>query len=378
MNHSGSRTASFTLATSSLIAFLLVVSYQELCLHDAAIYRQAVQALWETGSAYNSEFHKLYLVGLCPEVIYQDNAPLQVLSAPNSLVLYTPFLLFAGDSWKVSYYVALVLFFVFSLRLSFKSIYYESILQIFKAALVFLVILWLVCEVLLWGGVAFCAGIFFCLAELFRRRRYYFFAGILMALTVVKPNLSIIILVWAFSLGLYEKNIRLLLGLLIGLLGPMVLSYQLAGSHWWDFIAEQQGIGWQLVRFSQTLGSLAFRFDMSERVLLFLPVLLVGVVLFIAMGFERNRAKLRAEYILLFSCIFAPYGWLHDFILAVPFLLSHLNHRFLSLRFSWISVIFCMIIFVSIVIATRGSSFSSVFIFNAVLLGLAAIDMCEE
>ena len=321
-------------STRILFPFLLCFLFTVLCL----VVAPKEQRLFDLSLYWNATRH--FVAGMDPYHPFvlplPENSGLASAVTPetNYSVLSPPltFLFFLPVSWleletaRIVYQFSLCLILSGALTLLYLT-FADRTLDRTLTQHVFLLFLsfpWgAVLSLVIWGGVAWLSLVGLSVALYLWKKKFLFFAGMALSLTLIKPHLLWLIYLYVLAWSLTRREFRLLGG----------LAFAVASGALLVGVINYQSFRWYIESISVTdLPSQIVNASVPKIIATFVtgPTLIVPLFFLIAGAFlislvtraSRSVDPIFVTALLLpFSLLFSPYAWGHDYVLCAPLLM---------------------------------------------------------
>lgn len=303
---------------------------EEYSLFDFGIYHRATQEFLAGNNPYSLPHQKTYLKSVPPASGAFESPTLMMWGPPPVFAVTWPFGLLALDAANKIFFGMTVggtlLAFFLLWRMYLDNWRTRPLLEVVIISVLAFPSGWMVHGVY-WGSLTWIAllGMVFCIALLRAQRE--FLAGLALYLVQIKLQLFMLPLAAIGALALKRRNFRFILGVstafLLGLLLVALISVES-----FTFFVNTPGLDLPYLLTSSTITSVVRAiFESSSRAFLFIPtaVLILAAGLYVLFSKQVPGNVQSAERLLVLltplAIAFGPYGWGHDYILALPLFL---------------------------------------------------------
>lgn len=312
----------------TLIAFFIVVSIYYL--NISCIYTQPDLAQYWAGSKLYSQGGNPYSLDQMTEIqssLRQKEGIIRLWNPPLIFPIIFYFKYFDFQTLKTVWFPISVTLLFLSIAISYSLA--EKNYESAKSKILLLALLMLmpaIPETLAWGQIS--SILLFGVTLWFYNYNKYgldsYLSGIFLSLTFIKPHLLIPLYLIIFCHSFAYKQFKCVVGLVSGFFVLFSLSL-INGFEIWKYYFHSMSsppIYWM----TPNLGTiLQWSFNIHEAWLRFLPLILYMVILiFCELSLVVKKKKRSADmfFIILWSLISSPYGWVYDQIVLIPFLIT--------------------------------------------------------
>ena len=275
--------------------------FQSLNPYDSGLLESQQAAVWDRGAM------RLPIVMYNPPFILPFLLPLRFLSFSVGVVV-----------WALGILVCLVLSFFLLLRARLITLGVRTFTVLFTSSSLYALFFFGQSSHILLLGFS---GFLYWAVREGRALSDRFPAGLALSLTLVKPHVFFLLYVYLFVQSWKRGVYRCLTGVLCGgiLLGGLVYLQEPNVWRWYLQFSQSPPISWITPTVGSWLQSLSGLHHVGIRLLPTLVIAVAGVLLFWSQGHEdRHWPSERVLYLIPFSLMFSPYGWVYDQIVLLP------------------------------------------------------------
>lgn len=296
-----------------LCVFLAVFAPEDFGRNDFTEYWSAFQLYRSGGNPYDPAA----LLRVEREIGWKEQLPLMMWNPPWILPLLSPILSFSFDTARRIFLALNLLIIGFLITQTDRRRLLPTVM--------FIAISYPVLSTLKLGQLSLLLTLFASLGILLRRIGKNYAAGACYALLSVKPHLFFVFWVYEAYRVIKERNWKLAMGGVFTLLALIVLSISqianwrsaMSGS----FSSSQlyvPPLNWKTASLASAVRELIWINTGSSAEWLLSIFPLIGMV--VAFAYRKIPAAANTFFVLALSAVFAPFGWIFDYTLLLPFL----------------------------------------------------------